>query len=193
MGFSVDCDQIDGTRREAGRASLEGDLLEFRSVRNVRIRVRLETVGEVTAQAGILTIRYGRNVLHLDLGERAERWAEHLRHPPTRLDKLGVKPRDTVHVAGDFAEDFLAELEARGVGVVTEGATWLLYRAAAPALLNRLPSLGSARGMWIVYPRREVKEQHVLQAARSAGLAELKAMRFSRTESAVLFVPRKSG
>ncbi|MHB2020060.1 MAG: hypothetical protein ACYCW6_24240 [Candidatus Xenobia bacterium] len=49
----------------------------------------------------------------------------------------------------------------------------------------------SGKGMWIVYPRCEVKEQNVLQAGSSAGLTDLKVVRFSRTETALLFVPRK--
>ena len=138
-----------------------------------------------------MTVRYGSSVLHLDLGERAERWAERLRNPPTRADKLGLKSGDTVCLIGTFANDFHAELDARQVQVVESGATWILLHAPTGAHLRQLPPLGASRALWIVYPRADVAEQEDLQAGRSAGLTDHKVMRFSPIETALKFVTRK--
>lgn len=51
-------------------------------------------------------------------------------------------------------------------------------------------SPASAGALWIVYPKgkQEIKEQHVLEAGRQAGLVDVKVMSFPATHTAVKFV-----
>ncbi|HEY4000857.1 MAG TPA: hypothetical protein VGO93_18455 [Candidatus Xenobia bacterium] len=190
MGYGMDCERVEGIHRRPGRVSLENDLLEFRGS-DTRTRIGVADVSAIEVRDGILSLTYSKGTLHLDLGEEAEKWAHRLRHPPSRLDKLGIQPGDRVRRVGDFPDDFCHELTVLPV-TDAEPPTWILFMAPTPQALHRLPPLGTARALWIVYPRREVREADVLQAGRSAGLLDTKVLRFSPTHTGLKFVARKS-
>ena len=61
---------------------------------------------EITSEEGKLSLQLGALV--------AEKWAQKILHPPSRLDKLGVKPGMLISLAGLKDSAFISELEARG-------------------------------------------------------------------------------
>ena len=69
----------------------------------------------------------------LELGAAAEKWAEKIRSPKSRLDKLGVKAGQAVSVIGPVEEGFRDELRAR-VGAFAEEFLQLVIADAAMAL-----------------------------------------------------------
>ena len=90
----------------------------------------------------------------LDPGQ-AEKWVHAIQNPPTRLDKLGVKPGMTILVDGVEDEAFIAELETRvELGEAEEGIDLLFLAAEDLADLDRLEDWGgalAAKGaVWVV-------------------------------------------
>jgi hypothetical protein len=135
----------------------------------------------------------------VDLSEReAARWADRITHPPSLLDKLGVKDGTTIAVLEVDDEAFAAELSGRAVKVVPKGpADVVVWSIDVAADLARIPSLigwiEPAGALWAVWPkgRKELNENHVREAALDAGLVDVKVARFSATHSALkLVVPK---
>jgi hypothetical protein len=94
-----------------GKALLETNELRFRG--DFRLVVPLRGIESVEAADGELAVRFAGGEAIFDLGPKAARWAERIRNPRTRLDKLGVKPDSVISVVNVNDTDFRAELEAR--------------------------------------------------------------------------------
>jgi len=136
----------------------------------------------------------------LDPGQ-AEKWLHAILNPPSRLDKLGVKPGMTVVVDGVEDAEFLAELAMRvePLGEADEDIDLLFLAADDLADLDRLEDLMgglSAKGaIWIVSRKGKgapLKDTDVLAAARGFGLSDTKVCAFSKTHTALRFVKRKA-
>jgi hypothetical protein len=158
MGLEASCRATVDGKVARGKALLETTELLVRG--DVRARVPLAAVEAVTVAGDTLTVRWPGGTLALELGGvAAAKWAEKLRNPPSRADKLGVKDGARVALVGDFAfdETFAAELARRGAVVVARGAVDLLFFAPTKrADLDRLATLGKrlepAGALWIVRP-----------------------------------------
>jgi hypothetical protein len=131
---------------------------------------------------------------------QAEKWLHAIQNPPTRLDKLGVKPGMTVVVDGVEDEAFLEELSARVEPIEADEGVDLLFLAADDlADLDRLEdlvgSLADKGAIWIVSQKGKgapLKDTDVLKAARGFGLSDTKVCGFSNTHTALRFVKRKT-
>ena len=177
----------------AGKAYLETDFLLFRG--ETRLRVAFRDLTRVEASDGILRLEFGGEQAGLELGAAAATWAGKILHPPSRLDKLGVKPGSIVALVGSFEDDFVLELRAREA-VLVEGHSPadLVFLAALSARdLARLPQLIARlapRGaLWVVYPKGvdAIREVEVIQAGRAAGLKDTKVASFSAACTALRF------
>jgi len=154
-----------------------------------RERVALPGVRCLTCQNLII-----RTAL-FELGPSATKWAEKLRNPRSRLDKLGVKPGMRVALLGVDDEEFLAELSARtsdisrrsprtGTGLIFVGAGTAADLARLEALREHLTPAG---GIWVVHTRGKgaaFKDVDVFAAAKRAGLVDVKVASFSDTHTA---------
>jgi hypothetical protein len=199
MGLESACLATLGRQRSPGRALLETTELVFRG--DFRARVPLSEIEAVAVAGATLTVRWRGGVLALELGAAAPRWADKIRNPPSRLDKLGVKPGARVAVVGrfDFDVGFDDELRARGA-VVTAGAPkspvdLLFYAPTTRADLDRVAALGKrlepAGALWIVRPKGKdtaVTETDTRRAGLAAGLVDVKVAAFSTTHTAEKFV-----
>lgn len=196
MGLEADCRGTFEGAAARGKALLETSELVFRAA-SVRARVPLAEVKAVTVAAGTLTLRWRGGTLALELGAAAETWAAKIENPPSRLDKLGVKPGLRVALVGrfDFDPTFAAEVEARDV-VSSKGTVDLLFHAVVqPPDLERLPALTKrldpAGALWLVRPKGKdtpVTESAARAAALAAGLVDVKVAAFSATHTAEKFV-----
>src|SRR6266851_724586 len=119
MGAETTCTARFQGKTTKGRARLETEALEFRGP-DVRLSIPFKKMTKVTARAGALTIDSDRGTLALTLGDVAQKWAHKIQHPPSRLDKIGVRPDWRVSAVGAIDEDFLAELEG-AVGRLSRG------------------------------------------------------------------------
>ena len=136
----------------------------------------------------------------LDAGQ-ADKWVHAILNPPSRLDKLGVKPGMTVVVDGMEDEAFVAELAERvELGEAEEGIDLLFLAAEDLADLDRLEdwegALGPKGAVWIVARKGKgapLKDAEILEAARGLGFVDTKVCAFSSSHTALLFVKRKGG
>jgi len=118
------------------------------------------------------------------------------------LEKLGVKPGETVSLTGRFSPDFLARLKKHGAVLVPEktakGSRWIFLAVESTRDLARVKPLARAlagpAGLWIVYRKGQmsVSEADVRSTGLKAGLADVKVASFSPTHTALKFVIPKS-
>ena len=134
----------------------------------------------------------------LEAGE-ADKWLHAILNPPGRLDKLGVKPGQTVVVLGLEDEEFFTELSDRVEPVEAEEDIDLLFLgvedlADFDQLEDLIGGLGPKGAIWIVAQKGKgapLKDTEILAAAREQGLVDTKVCSFSKTHSALRFVKRK--
>ena len=130
----------------------------------------------------------------------ADKWLHAILNPPGRLDKLGVKPGQTVVVLALEDEEFLDELSTRVEPVEAEEDIDLLFLgvedlADFDQLEDLIGGLGPKGAIWIVAQKGKgapLKDVEILAAARGHGLVDTKVCSFSKTHSALRFVRRKA-
>ena len=212
MGREAACRaRLDG-KRARGKALLETSELVFRG--DFRVVVPLREIAAVEADASDLTVTWGaldakkKQTLVLELGQHARSWAERIRNPPSRLDKLGVKATSTVALiggkrafAGADLRAFVDELNERGAtilkGAPTGHETDLVVflpveeRASLAQIAKQAGALRSGGALWTLRLKgagAAVGEGDVRSAARAAGLADGKVAAFSKARTADKFV-----
>ena len=197
MGQEIDTKAtIDGGRKQPGRVQLETDYVLWRG--NDRLKIPFSDMSSVAAKDGALEISHAGGKIAIDLGARAVRWADKILHPPTVLDKLGVKEGQRVSVLGDGDGELAGEL-ARRTGdkpsTRARKASDLLFLFATDhhdlARLSKLrPMLKPDGGIWVIYPkgRKEMTENDVIEAGRGAGMKDVKVVRYSDTHTGLKMV-----
>lgn len=197
MGDQASCTVRFEGKTARGTARLEHKDLIVRGP--IRLTIPLAEIREARADDGTLHLRFGDTRAELEIGEVAARWARRITNPPSRLDKLGVKPGMAVAVLGVDDDSFRDDLERRGAIVSTrrhgEAAADLVFYAA-----NRRDDLGALKGLtrtikpagaiWVVRPKGQpaVTEADAMAAGKQAGLVDVKVVSFSATHTAEKFV-----
>ena len=176
---------------------LETDELIFRG--EVKGRVPFKALTTIEAAPDGLRLGWPDGEATVALAEsQAARWADRITNPPSLLDKLGVAAGTTVVVLDVTDDGFQAELSDQSVKVKRRGpADVVIWGLDETADLARLPGLidwiHPAGSLWAVWAkgRKELNENHVREAARGAGLVDVKVARFSATPTAMkLVVPK---
>ena len=194
MGQELECRMRFRERTFTGKAQLETDYLLFRG--EERLKLAFQDLTGVQAAGGVLKLTFAGGEAEFELGRAAEKWADKILHPPSRLDKLGIKAGTSVRLMGEFDQDFHTELNSRKAAV-TAGkgrVDVVLYTARRTADLGRLPRLAAGLNgdgaLWVVYPKGvpEIREVEVIEAGRQVGLKDVKVARFSATHTALKFV-----
>ena len=196
MGAESKCTLTFGKTRADGKALLETDALIFRGG-DVRLSVPYKQMSSVEAKDGALRVKFPDGLAVFAVGDVAPRWAEKIRNPPSRLDKLGVKADQLVIVHGLDDEEFERELKARGVRLsarLSGEADIIFYGAESRPALNKLQALQKNLkrdgAIWVVRPKgvEAITETDVMKAGKAAGLVDVKVARFSDTHTAEKFV-----
>jgi len=196
MGQEIECTMRYQRSKLTGKAYLETDFILFRG--EERLKILFRDLKSVAAEDGLLMLKFEAGEASLELGKAAQKWAEKILHPPSRLDKLGVKSGISLRLIGDFDADFLDELRARNTpwtdGASKAKSAIVIYSTANSSGLKRLPKLVAAiqpdGAIWVVYPKggTAIREIEVLEAGRAAGLKDVKVAAFSTTHTALKFV-----
>jgi hypothetical protein len=186
---------LDG-RSDSGKALLEQHDLIFRGP--VRLAIPLKNIRSAVAEDGKLTVEFGQQTAVFDLGVRAAKWAQRIVSPPSRLDKLGVRPGMSVLISGAIDADLVDEVTARGARLLAaprpRAADVVFHGANRRAALGRLRTLRSALkpagALWIIRPKgtAAITEAEVMAAGKNAGLVDVKVVSFSPTHTAEKFV-----
>lgn len=187
-------------RRIEGEALLETAEIIFRPIDgSKRLKFAFADIAKsVKAVDGELRFHTEDGPAVLELGPAAEKWADKILHPKSRVEKLGVKSGMRVSVLGTFTEEFLTELGEATKNVSSDkvgGGSELIFLAAEMAkdlsgVAKAAKSLKGAAGLWVVYPkgRKEITEVGVIEAGRKAGLKDVKVVGFSPTHTGLKFV-----
>jgi hypothetical protein len=199
MGAEAICEAKLGRVKSRGKAWLETAELIFRG--DFRARVPFQDIEHLTVTGDALAVTWPGGTLTLALGAAAPKWAAKIKNPPSRMDKLGVKPRARVALVGafDFDPTFAHELAASDAHVAAPSSKAavdvLFFAPAAPPDLERIPSLAKrlcpAGGLWIVRPKGKdtpITETETRKAGLAAALVDVKVAAFSPTHSALKFV-----
>ena len=196
MGAEAKCTLTVGRTRAEGKALLETDALIFRGG-DTRLSIPYEQMSSVGAKDGRLRVKYDGGAASFDLGPAAARWADKIRNPPSRADKLGIKPGQRVMIVGVKDAALRTELESRGAEVVARTAADLdlvFYaandRAALDSLRTLQKNLKANGAIWVVRPKGSatISEADVMKAGKAAGLVDVKVVRFSDTHTAEKYV-----
>ncbi len=154
-----------------------------------RVTIPFKAMTEAMARSGQLRVRYPGGEVTLDLGPTAPTWAQKIRYPRGRTEKLGVKPGCRIAVRGFSDPALITELKAAGGRVVSR-----LGRGPYDMVILRLasttdlPLLAEARSriapsgmIWAVWAkgRREFGEDDIRGYGPTAGLVDVKVMSFS--------------
>jgi hypothetical protein len=189
MGQELKCRVEFGRQTSEGKALLESTEIIFRG--GFRLKIPFQGIESMEASGGKLTIKFPEGLAVFHLGEKAEKWADRIRNPPGRLDKLGVKAESKVQLIGKHDEDFRRELVSRGAVVVKAKPDLAFLAVKQKDDLVELAYLGGSP-VWIVYPKglKTITENDVITAGRAAGFSDIKVCAFSATHTALKFKPR---
>ena len=200
MGYDTTCAATYRKQTSVGRAQLETDFVLFRGA--FRVKLPLASITAVSTKGGVLSLKSAEGTLALAIGPAAETWATKIASPPSRTQKLGVKPAMRVSVLGIADGAFEAELKAAGADVSTrlrKDSDQIYIAIESAGDLGRfatvLPSVKRDGAVWAIRRRglKDATEKATMAAGLAAGLVDVKVARFSETHTAEKFVrPVKS-
>jgi hypothetical protein len=191
MGKEVLCQARHQGQTATVRAQLETEAVILRG--DIRLFLPLASLGRVEAIDGELHL----DDTVLELGPQAVKWAEKILHPPTLLDKLGVKAGMRIAVLNFSDRAFMAD---HGHDTCLKSETEYDIILVHTPTLNELRDLHKIKHavakrtmLWIVYPkgRKDITEGHVFVQGKAMGLVDVKVCKFSETHTALKFLHRK--
>jgi hypothetical protein len=197
MGAELACRARFRGKTASGTVRLEADVLQFRGD-DLRLSIPFRSMKKLSVRDGWLDVTAADGVASFDLGAAAARWLEKIQNPPSRLQKLGVKPDWRVSAVGIEDDAFLHELGASvaqlSVGRVLKDCDAIFFGATRERQLERLAAMKTSikqnGALWVVRPkgRPEISERAVMAAGKAVGLVDVKVVSFSGTHTAEKFV-----
>jgi hypothetical protein len=196
MGAEAKCTATISGKKAVGKALLETDELIFRGD-DVRLTIPYKSVSSIDVKDGVLHVAWLSGVASFDLGPSAVKWADRIRNPPTRIDKLDVKPGQLVLFVGIRDSTLREEIETRGATVVARPIAQVdavFVAANDRGDLKRLATvqnfLKRDGAIWVIRPKGSpnISENDVMSAGKNVGLVDVKVVRFSETHTAEKFV-----
>jgi hypothetical protein len=177
VGAEVKCRARLGKQVSEGKALLETKELIFRG--EFRLKIAFAEMKSVKAVDGELRVEFAAGKAAFELGAQAEKWAQKILHPKTRMEKLGIKAGAKVSAIGEFEKEFERELaevtKAVTRGKVPADAEWIFLRSESAKELAQSAKVAKAlkgsAGLWIVYPkgRKDITESDVIGRAEMPG------------------------
>ena len=196
MGLEKTCEVELGGKTVTAKVQLEATELIVRGA--VKLRIPLVELTRFEAKAGRLQVTRGKETIGFALGADADKWAQKIRYPKGRLDKLGIKPGMRVAVLGVLDPEFRGELEERTDDVsftrpkkdTDVVVVALSDKKDLPRLEALQPSIKKNGAIWVVWPkgRKEFREDDVRAYGPKARLVDVKVMSFSDTLSGLKMV-----
>lgn len=180
-----------GKQSSEGKALLDTNEMGFRG--DFRLKIAHKAITRLDSEDGRLRVTFPDGTAIFHLGTAAPKWVEKIRHPPSRLDKMGVKAGMKVTFIGTQDNDFVRELADRAAAIVESGADLIFLSAENKPDLARIGTV-STGATWVIYPKgaNSFTENDVIAAGRKAGLLDVKVASFSLTHTALKFTRRRS-
>jgi hypothetical protein len=196
MGNELNCTLRYEGKSFAGKALLESNEILFRG--ETRLKIPLTAIKSIQAKDGELHVKTDNGLSVFELGPQAAKWRQKILNPKSVLEKLGIKPAQSVSVMGIFPRDFLVALKKHGAAVaknkIAKDVPWIFFLAEQTDQLAGVPaiakSIRGATALWLVYPKfqKSITESDVRSAGLKAGLVDIKVVSFSPTHTALKFV-----
>ena len=203
MGQEIVCQAKIGDQTTTGKLYLESSALLFRG--GTRLKIPFAELGDVRSKGGWVTLTHNGGNIAFQLGAKAETWADKIRNPPTRLQKMDIEPGMVCGLIGPDPDALLAELNASGVSVETPSGDGridsVIFVAESKSDLDALKAaekhITQPGSIWVVFRKgiQEITESDVMVAAKAAELVIPKTCSFSETRTAlqcVIPVSRRS-
>jgi hypothetical protein len=194
MGLEAICDATFGKRTSKGKAQLETDYIVFRG--DFRLKVLFTDLKRVEAKNGTLRLQFEGGPATLQLGQAADKWAEKILRPPSRLQKLGIKPGLKVALVGHVEDLFASEMREHASRLESSDVAFLAVESTADLdkLTDVIERVPPPAALWIIYPkgRKDIRETDVIGQGRASGLIDIKVVSFSATHTGLKFVRLKS-
>lgn len=201
MGQTVRTKVKFGSTTCLGDAHLESTVLKFRG--DFCLNIPFNKMTSVVAKEGKLAVAFPDGKAIFFIGEKAEKWAEKIKHPKSLLDKIGVNSDSKVAVIGVKDKDFVKNLKKKTKLVsgnkVSTDLDLIFYSAESIADLARLSSLKRSLrqtgAIWVISQKgrnANIRDVDVMDAAGKAGLVDVKVVSFSDTHTALKLVIPKS-
>jgi Protein of unknown function (DUF3052) len=196
MGAEAKCTVTISGKRTHGKALLETDELIFRGD-DIRLKIPYKSVSSIDAKDGVLHVAWLSGVASFELGPAAVKWADRIRNPPSRIDKLDIRAGQLVLFVGIRDATLREEIETRGATVLARGhepVDAIFLAANQRDDLARLATiqkfLKRDGAIWVIRPKGDpnITEGDVMKAGKAAGLVDVKVARFSDTHTAEKFV-----
>jgi hypothetical protein len=196
MGAEAKCTATISGKKTVGKALLETDELIFRG-EDVRLTIPYRSVSSIDVKDGVLHVAWLSGVASFELGPSAVKWADRIRNPPSRIDKLDVKPGQVVLFVCIRDATLREEIETRGAIVVArviDPVDTIFVAANERSDLRRLATLQNFLkrdgAIWVIRPKGSpnISENDVMSAGKGVGLVDVKVVRFSETHTAEKFV-----
>jgi hypothetical protein len=196
MGAEARCRATFGDTTAEGKALLETDELIFRG-EGLRLAIPYKTITRVDTREGALRVMWTDGTAVFELGSMAVKWADKIRNPPSRIDKLNIRAGQRVLFVGVRDETLREEIQTCGATVLARGtgAVDVIFVAAnEQSDLERLVTvqkfLKRDGAIWVIRPKGSllISEGEVRKAGKAAGLVDIKVARFSETHTAEKFV-----
>lgn len=185
MGLEAECRAWFEGKPSIGKAHLDATALTFRG--GFRLLIPFKDLTTSEAKGSQLRLVWTEGEAIFELGSAAEKWLLKIRHPRSRLEKLGIKDGMKVCALGIEDEELLRHARTR----LTKESDLIFLAVRSTNDLARLPSLIAslkpAGAIWIVFPKgqKQLKDSDVRSAGRAAGLVDTKVVSFSGTHSAL--------
>jgi hypothetical protein len=201
MGNELTCTLRQEGKSFSGKALLETSEILFRG--DTRLKIPLNTITKIHANDGELHIQTKDGLAVLELGSKAAaQWLQKITNPKSVLEKLGVKPDQSVSLFGAFPSSFLSDLKKQDSKILNDklskDSLWIFFLANEKQELTKLSSIAKqicgATALWLVYPKgqKSITESDVRSAGLKAALVDVKVVSFSPTLTALKFVLPKS-
>ena len=196
MGQETACRATVDGRGYTVTAHLDARELAIRG--EFRMVMPLAAISGVEVRDGVLGLAFGGRRIEIVLGPAAAKWADRIRNPPSRLDRIGIRSGMRVALVGVEDAGLTSEIAARGATLAGGRATGLdvvMIGVSRPGDLDQLERLkgriAPAGAIWVVRrkgPAAPVPEAASMAAGKRAGLVDVKVVSFSETHTAEKFV-----
>jgi hypothetical protein len=199
MGLTAECNVLCEQQTYRCKAYLDEREVILRG--EFRLTLPFAEIGSLESDDERLVVHHSGPAVTLLLGKDARKWAAKITHPPSLIDKLGVKKGHVVSVLEIYNPRFLDELRDRtakiAFGTASKDSDWIFVAVESEDDLAKLRTLKASikktGSIWAIWKkgRKELTEDHIREAAIGAGLVDVKVARISDVLSGLkLMIPK---
>lgn len=194
MGQEQKCTMRIGKKVCQAKVQLEAGHLLVHA--DEKLKLPYQSISEVSAKNGWLRIccKDTSSQFELELGNSAEKWAQKILNPPSRLDKLGIKAGMKIKIQSVSDDTFASELNARNISAYKPKDSGVDLFFLQANNISELSALQAAKdtiqqngAVWIIYPKgiKEITQSDVFAAIKDAGMTDIKVVSFSESHTAL--------